>query len=388
LALERDKNKERPLLKAHPELLGITSSFRRIEETSQMTYAATSFFDPYQSSLLDFGHALPSEIDRSGRLRSIPIAAFASGRNGNVLSLRAIDDETINTNQETQRSLRVPIIGRLDTFEAPCGENPIRQIRFANGLEGSANLLAIRLQSSTLICRPLYHKKPSPTRPIGKFAFKKAQTQHRSRIDVNPLVEIPASQTGGYTQVDVVFNPRSQNRLGVIDERGNWSIWDLSDTIKNDEHKTPKGLQTGSLSQSSDETMDNGNYVQHDGWGKIEWVGDVNTFIACNRRVAVLYIMEDGVATSSNVEFNWGSPSEWILDVKACFSEASQLFILTTLRIVCLDISNHKRQSSSLQVPQLSWQHHRDPDDLTIRLTSLSVGEGMRPLCIWQLSSY
>lgn len=375
-------------MKAHPELLGITSAFRRFEETSHTTYAATSFFDPRESSLLDFGHALPSEVDRSGRLRRVPIAAVASGRNGNVLSLRAIDDETISTNQETQPSLRVPIIGGLDTFEAPCCENSIRQIRFANGLEGTANLLAIRLQLSTLICRPLYHKKPLPIRPIGKFAFQKRQAQYSSRIDANPLVEISTSQTGGCTQVDVAFNPWSQNRLGVIDERGNWSIWDLSDILKNDEQKALKCLQTGSLPRSSDGPVDDGKSVQHDGWGKIEWVGDVNTFVACNRREAVLYIMEDRAATSLNVEFNWSSPSEWILDVKACFSEASQLFILTTLRILCLDISNHKRQSSSSQVPQLSWQHHRDSDDLTLRLTSLSIGEGMSPHRTWQLSSY
>lgn len=369
-------------MKAHPELLGITSSFKRIEETSHTTYAATSFFDPYESSLLDFGHALPAEKDRSGRFKGVPIAAFVSGRNRNALSLRVIDDETISTNQEMQQSLRVPTIGGAEIFEAPCDENPIRQIRFAHGLEGFANLLAIRLQSSTLICRPLYHKKPSPTKPIAKFAFKNAHTKRRSRIDANPLVEISTSETGGFTQVDVVFNPWSQKQLGIIDERGNWSIWDLSDILKNknSDHKTLKCLQTGSLLRSSDGSMDDGKHVQHDGWGKIEWTGDVNTFIACNRREAVLFNMENGDATSYNVEFNWSSSSEWILDVKACFSGASQLFILTTLRILCLDISNHKRQSSSPQVPQLSWQHHRDPDDLTLRLTSLSVGEGMRPL--------
>ncbi|CRG85595.1 RNA polymerase I-specific transcription initiation factor RRN6 [Talaromyces islandicus] len=375
LSLEREKNKERTLLKIYPELLGVTSSVRRFEENSHTTYAATSFFDPHESSLLDFGNALPSKVDRSGRLRSVPIAAFASGRNGNVLSLRAIDDETISTNQEVQSSLRVPTIGDVETSEAPCGENPIRQIRFSNSLEGPKNLLAIRLQSSTFVCRPLYHKKPSFTRPIRNFAFIKAQPQHRSRIEANPLVEISTVQTGGCTHVDVVFNPWSQNQLGIIDEMGNWSIWDLSGALKNSDHKAPKCLQTGSLSRSSNGSMDDGKYVQHDGWGKIEWIGDVNTFIACNRRDAALYIIEDDAVTSSNVEFNWSSSSEWILDVKACFSEASQLFILTTLRILCLDISNRKGQPLSPQVPQLSWQHHRDPDDLTLRLTSLSVGE-------------
>jgi RNA polymerase I-specific transcription initiation factor RRN6 len=296
-----------------------------------------------------------------------------------VLSLRAIDDETISTNQEMQPSLRIPTIGDVDTFEAPCGENPIRQIRFSSGLEGPNNLLAIRLKSSTLVCQPLYHKQPSLTRPIRHFAFKKSQTQNRSRIDVNPLVEISTVQTGGCTQVDVTFNPWSQNQLGIIDEKGNWNIWDFSGAFKNSDYQTLHCLQTGSLSRSSDGSVDDSKYVQHDGWGKIEWVGDVNTFIACNRRDAALYNSEDGTTTSSNIEFNWSSASEWILDVKA-FSESSQLFILTTLRILCLDIRNHKGQSSSPQVPQLSWQHHRDPDDLTLRLTSLSIGEGMRLL--------
>ncbi|KAH8693086.1 RNA polymerase I-specific transcription initiation factor RRN6-like protein [Talaromyces proteolyticus] len=375
--LERDRNEEQALFKGYPELLGVTLSFERMEEISRMIHEATSFFDPKISSLIDFGNAVPSNFDRSEKPPPIPIAAFATGRNGNILSFWSIDNQSISTNQKPEIFIRVPTIGGSYMSNSPCGESPIRQIRFAESLEEPASLLAVRLESCTLILQPRYHKSLLPVQPLGTSSHKRFPLQSQSRISPNLLVEITTSQTGGFPHVDVAFNPWFPSQVGVIDERGNWNLWDLSNLleIENGGSTTIEHLQSGSLPWSDlNGHLDADVSVQYDGWGKIEWVGNVNTFFACNRRDAVLYITEDTTAMSCTVEFNWGSPSEWILDVKVP-SHAPEIFILTTLRVLCLDISYLIQHPQSSVSPRLSWRHNRDPDDLTLRLTSISVGE-------------
>jgi RNA polymerase I-specific transcription initiation factor RRN6 len=377
---KKNNKQERELLKEYRELIGLTSSYARDEERSRFISQATSYFDPRVSSLFEIGHARLWETVRwKVRLRTVPIAAMASGENGNVLSFCAIDDEPMYRHYEGESSLnfRVPTISTSNTVDWFCGEAPIRQIRFAESFEESEGLFAARLLSCTSIFRPIYYQEPLVIDPpkIAEGAHSKDQLAH---IDPNLVTEIDISQTGGHAHADVTFNPWYQKQFAIIDERGNWSIWLLPKLVQNREGITPERQHSGSLPSfdvTQDEDQDNTDQMPHDGWGKIEWVGDISTFIACGRRTAMLYVAEGATPVSYGIHLNWQSSTEWILDVKPFLQKPSHVFILTTLRILCFDISSREHESSFV-LPQFSWQHDRDAEDLTLRFTSLSVGQG------------
>lgn len=375
---EKQRRWKRSFLKAHPEFAA-SPSIGRTEELSGVITTLSEICDPQVSALLDFGYAVDLENDRTG-IRTVPIAVVASGENGNTLTLLRIEDELVGWEQDEGRRVRVPSIGNVETTKWVGSAAPIRQIRFSQPVEEPAGWMAVRFPLSTIIFRPLFHRDRVPIRH-GDVGHAPIVPVHNSRLDPNPVVEIPTSKTGGFTHVDVTFNPWYQKQFCIIDERGKWSIWNISGR-KNREFA--ECAQSGSLpSLEYDENEDIGDKPLYDGWGAIEWVGSVNTFVVCNRRCMVLCVMESDTVLPYPVELGLRSKSEWILDIQRSSSQMSRVFILTTSRIFFLDVdsslvSNGDGYIKSSVIPQLSWRHFRDPEDVTLRLASLSVGEGER----------
>lgn len=368
------------LLENYPELIGIAPSFAREEELSETIQEANSYFNPQISSVLEFGNAqLPEHIrTRRGRIRTVPIAALASGQNQNVLSLRIIEAERVVTNLEQDAAFRLPTIGNSTGADWSITETPIRQIKFADSIENPGDLLAVRLLSSTVILQPIYYREAQLiTFPeLSGTAYSRSQISH---IDPCLIAEIDVSQTGGFTHVDVTFNPWYLKQFAIIDERGHWSIWQLQDIVRLEDGVAPELLHSGFLpgdAVNGDEGDSLTDEVKYDTWSKIEWVRDVNTFIVCGRRNAILYTMEGTTTASYEIGVNWQSSTEWILDVKPFSSQNSLVFILTTTRILCFDLKLADQEAQPIR-PQFTWLHDRDADDLTLHLTSLTIGEGM-----------
>jgi RNA polymerase I-specific transcription initiation factor RRN6 len=386
----RKKDKEiNALLEDYPELISVASSFAREEELSQAVQEADSNFNPHISSVLEFGNAQLSEYVRTrrGRMRTVPIAAFASGQNQNVLSLRIIEAEKVVTNLEQDAAFRVPTIVDSKAVDWICTETPIRQIKFADSIENPGDLLAVRLFSSTAIFQPIYHREAQLIDPpeLSGLAYSRPQVSH---IDPCLVAEIDVSQTGGFTHVDVTFNPWYLKQFAVVDERGHWSIWQLQDIVRLGNGVAPELLHSGLLpcdAVDGDESESLTDGVKYDTWGRLEWVRDVNTFIVCGRRNAMLYVMEGTTTTSCGIELNWQTSTEWILDVKTCSSRTSLVFVLTTARILCFDFKLADQEAPPIR-PQFAWLHNRDADDLTLRLTSLTIGKGMNTYRV--LSTY
>jgi RNA polymerase I-specific transcription initiation factor RRN6 len=378
---EKQRNWKGLFLKAHPEFTA-APPVGRTEDLSSIITTVTETCEPQVSALLDFGYAIDLENDRAGvRARTVPVAVVASGENGNILNLLRVENELVDWEQEEGRKMRVPSIGNVETAKWAGSAAPIRQIRFSQPVEEPAGWLAVRLPLSTIIFRPLLHRDRRPIRRVAG-ADELMVPAHHSRLDPNPVVEIPISKTGGFAHVNVNFNPWYQRQFGIIDERGEWSIWNISGRQKRLGSETAECVQFGSVPRlQHDGNKDAGNQPQYDGWGAIEWVGSVNKVIVCSRRCTILYVLENDTVLPCPVELGLRRRSEWILDIKRSSSQLSRVFILTTLRILCLDVDSSPVSDgdgyirSSLS-PQLSWQHFRDPEDLTLRLASLSVGEG------------
>ncbi|GKZ31137.1 hypothetical protein AbraIFM66950_011278 [Aspergillus brasiliensis] len=351
-------------------------------ETVSRAITNCEICNPSISTLFDLGYAVDLENNDSGS-RVIPIAAIASGECGNTICFRKIEDDVVELRRKTTSWARVPAIGQTETVEWSAGGAPVRQICFARTVEDNATWMAARWPCSTTIFRPQYHRTPVPV--IGSHGSDHVFPDRslKSRLDANPLVEISIEQTGGFAHADVTFNPWYQKQLAIVDERGSWSVWELSGR-----HRRNKGNWAAvSVNSGSLPWLDLGDgreiddHPRHDGWAVIEWVGDVNSFVVSDRRCPMLYRMESGEVYPYTIELGLKRRSEWILDIKRSTANVSHLFVLTTTRIFWIDLTSYPESNATDNdarpplLPRSSWRHFRDPEDTTLRLTPLLMRE-------------
>lgn len=368
------------LPKIHPELAASWSLIGN-DVFSHVITTTSEVCDSQVSSLMDIGNAVDIDNDDSGG-RVVPVAVFASGECGNSISFRRLEENTCELVYQAT-SVRVPSIGGTDTIEWPTGGAPVRQICFARTVEEKAAWMAARFPNSTTIFRPLFRRDPVPMRMYHGHGYVFPKGIQNSRLDANPLVSISNLQTGGFAHADITFNPWYQRQFAIVDQRGNWGIWDISGR-----NRRVKGnwsatcVRSGALPwlDVGDEIVLD-NKPRHDGWAAVEWAGDVNALLVCDRRCSMLYRMEGDQVWPVPIELGLKRKSEWILDLKRSSSDACHAFILTTTRIFYLEITPSADLSAggpeSTLYPRLSWRHYRDPEDTTLRLSSLLTNEGM-----------
>ncbi|RAH45543.1 uncharacterized protein BO95DRAFT_514541 [Aspergillus brunneoviolaceus CBS 621.78] len=362
------------------------------ENTSHIITTASEICDPSVSALLDFGYAVDLENGESGT-RGVPIAVIASGECGNVVSFRKLEEDAIELRQEATARARVPSIGDVEKADWFVGGAAIRQICFARTVEEQATWIAVRSPQFTAIFRPQYHRNPVPT-PFARLSDYILSNECRmSRLDANPVVDISISQTGGFAHADVTFNPWYQKQLGIVDVRGRWSVWDVSGRHnKNKNSWMTTCVRNGSLPWLDIDEGQGDDRPRHDGWAAIEWVGDVNSFIVCDRRCPMLYRTRDGQVYPYSIELGLKRESEWILDVKRSASNVSHVFILTTSRIFWLALapesSSDTSDSRPAVFPQMSWRHFRDPEDTTMRLDPFLIHEDFYLILYSQLNPF
>lgn len=369
------------LPKVHPELAAGWSLVSN-ETVSHVITTTSEICDPQVSSLLDLGHAVDFENDDSGN-RIVPIAVFASGECGNFISFRRIEEDTLELRQPTTW-MRVPSIGETESAEWPTGGAPVRQICFSRTIEEKATWMAARFASSTTIFRPLYHREPVSMHVDRHSGYRSSNSTRNSRLDANALVEISSLRTGGFAHADVTFNPWYQRQFAIVDQGGNWSIWDISGRNRqNKGNWAATCVREGSLPWlDNGDNLDHDNQPRHDGWATIEWAGDVNSFIVSDRRCAILYRMENEQIWPIPIELGLKRKSEWILDIIRSSSNVSHIFVLTTTQIFWLEITSSSDflgdgDTESSLYPRLSWRHFRDPEDTTLRLSPLLTNQGI-----------
>ncbi|KAE8412231.1 RNA polymerase I-specific transcription initiation factor RRN6-like protein [Aspergillus pseudocaelatus] len=368
--------------KVYPELAACWPLVNN--ETLSHTVTTTSeICDPLVSSLLDLGYAVDLENDESGS-RTVPIAVVASGECGNAISLYKLDEDWVDLKLGTTVPMRVPSIEETGSAEWSARGAPVRQICFARTVEEKPTWMAARFPHSTLVFRPLYHRRPMPAHTCHKSNQMLPSSSRATRLDANPLVEISNSQTGGSAHAAVTFNPWYQKQIGIVDERGSWSIWEISGRHRqNKGNWTVARVKSGALPWLDfGDSHDIDGYPRHDGWAAIEWVGDVNSLIVSDRRCPMLYRTEDDQACPYPIELGLKKSSEWILDVKRSSCNVSNIFILTTSRVFWLDVNTDfvvaaKDGKKPSLFPRLSWRHFRDPEDTTLRLAHLSIYEDL-----------
>lgn len=355
--------------RAFPELTA-TSSTAQAEGLSRAITAATARWDPQISSLLEFGYAAQPYRHRAAHEKVVPIAAVASGEGRNTLTLARLETEIVEVVEGLP--VMIPYIGNQEVVNWTGTAAPIRQIRSSRPVDdvSFAEFIAVRYERSTFILQPYHHSEAQPVRTRGTpYDEDWMLPTQDARLDPNPLLEIRASQTGGFAHVDVAFNPWYQRQFGIVDARGNWSLWSIAD--RDSQEDLVVHVQSGSLVGPDDE--------MYDGWGALEWVGGASSLVVANRTRMILYTQASEGGPSFPVDLGLRRETDWILDVKRCPIQPSRLFVLTTSSIARIDLDLDSLQEDSISSirPRLLWRHFRDPEDLTLRLIPITVGDCM-----------
>ncbi|KAK2760955.1 hypothetical protein FQN54_002197 [Arachnomyces sp. PD_36] len=368
------------LIKACPELASSSKYISGTEVRSQVITTATDTFDPRVSNLLALGNATFVEGNRVDN-RTVPIAVSAWGDSASSLKLVPIEDKLMEGISPNIHRANVPCITDRESGWWTETGSSVRQISFSDSAEEASTWMVVRFPQSTRIFRPLCHRAPVPA------GYADTESVHgifpNSRLEANPLVNIPISLTGNYPHADVKINPWYQRQTAIVDEQGNWSVWEVHGRHgqKNKYNWRADRTHFGHLPRPDSEGQEISSEHEHfDGWALITWVGEAGNLLVCDRRNAVLYSIGSDSIKLCRVDLDLERNSEWILHLEKSPSNESHIFVLTSSKIFWLDMASqeslHREGDDRIEVTVLmSWRHFRGLEDTSLRFTLLKSGE-------------
>ena len=383
---ERSNGSGRGSWKFNSELAPARIFAREEEPVSRALTDAITDYNPNLAERLAFGSArslLDNDI-RSG-YATVPIAAYVTGRNGEDLKLVRIGSESVDVSDSNGNDARVSIPCISDQNQAEWSGNgdQIQQICFAATSTNAAAWMAVRLLSSITVFTPLLHRRPVQGRS--------SRCHPSTPLDANPVLTLPISRTGGHPPADVAWHPLDQQQLAVVDQHGNWSIWQ----IEGKRSLTSRVLfRMRLLTSAKLYTWDGegkkpaGVKPYHDGWHRICWLsgpdGAINTILVSNRRSSTVYSTFGRMIQRLDLQLGPLREAQWILDVNTSSTYPGRCFILTSTRLFWFSVrtvDESKEPTRDVLESHLSWRHFRCRGDVTMSLTVLETRQS-KPLLI------
>ncbi|KAI0392516.1 hypothetical protein F5Y17DRAFT_358680 [Xylariaceae sp. FL0594] len=261
---DRSRKQRKWLLKSYPE----ASLGNHVLEDHLFDDDAVALQDGrcHQSCLFSYGELTDTT---SGRARGAPLVVAVTGSARNVLQLAKLEQDTWTWSKEYPVAVR---LAEMPT-EKPAlwlGEDagPIRRVKCLTDLKryNPTRWLAVQRDAGTTILQPEY-RRPAADDNIER---------NSSPIAANPLFHLAKDQTGGSAHSDVAFNPGTRSnppQIGLVDERGFWSVWDVTHTrFRPSGEPVCKLKMCGHISRG---ILDNSPYQDRSGtrWHKLLWVG-------------------------------------------------------------------------------------------------------------------
>ena len=114
-----------------------------------------------------------------------------------------------------------------------------------------------------------------------------------------------------------------------------------------------------------------------DGWARIRWVINKETFFVCTRTNLALYAIGAEEARKL-VDVNVSLPSlvPWILDIHVLSDYKDFVCVLTSTHLVVYHILEESPQEIVVS-QKIQLRHFKNPNDLSMRLTVWNNEEGM-----------
>jgi RNA polymerase I-specific transcription initiation factor RRN6 len=361
------------LVRDCPDLVPAIEHLAELEIVSAAATSATFTYDATVGDLLSFGNiTCRGHADHGSK----HVVATAMGEVGNILRLEVSLTERYGWGDIDK--LKGTMMEGPSMTSGECGywneeAAPIQQICFAQ-TEARSSFLAVRFNSRTVVFRPSYLHRRKAT-PSAYFDLPP------SSVDARPILSISGKETGGASHAHVSFNPDYQRQFGIVDQRGQWSIWDIEFGHQNSKH-TVHCSARGNIVSVEDESEDedgNKKAYKEDGWARITWVGDATTIMMANRRHIRLFNFRSGSISLKCPPLLSTNSADWILDLKKHPSNKSQIFVLTSTRlyllaVTCLSDDGENEHVDAGATVLVSWTHYRGTEDITLQLCLHTLG--------------
>ena len=350
------------LLEHFPELVPSSSLLPSLATVSKRVLRYESLHEPLASSLVAFGRATACNEERNSlQDHGTKVVAFASGINGESVSFIPSRPH----NRQEQRDFP-------ETFNILASEgmtwhglrSPILQLKFSEyGLLAGSHL-AVRYRQAILLLKIKIERRELGGMPRNSTDFSGSSAQ----LEAAKVLFIENLAAADAQLADVCFSPKSEHELGMIDSKGRWSIFVLNGCCQETctACLTPLARGVHSLTPSV-------GLGEADDWRKILWVGDLHTLCIVSR----FSIISSAIEKPKLKGIVWSVESDdcpsWILDVKSLPRRHNTSLVLTSRRVVMLQIDWHEsgatgRIDALNTTVVFSILHHRNPADPTLRL--------------------
>ena len=303
-----------------------------------------------------------------------PIIALATGDAHEDLRISPIDSMSVSVDDGSGFDTDINIPATSDNgfqYQSPTPQR-ILQISFSS----HHSLLGVRTATSTTLLRPLLSRSRG-------CALKDSECSGRPSppLQIDHVMTIPSSRTGGHSHAHFAFNPRNERELALIDMRGVWSVWELrgksssSARVLLQAHLRSSGrLLPPEFGKRSD---------AEDGWHRMCWLETRNgsaevLFVASRQHAAVFDTSGENLGVV-DMRIGVKAAKHGILDVQPCAAHPDMCYVLTSSRLMimrlALDVLDSERTREPLELI-CSWNHFRGPQDLSLGMDVLEMDHG------------
>lgn len=329
-------------------------------ETSEAIQEVSSVYDPSVSELLAYGQA--SVVDSQHHGRTVPIVAAVGGKSGELLRLVLLHKELLKWKKD--KDVRLQSLSSRGAEECIWSkfDSPIQQLVFAEAEENPCCWLAVRYPQAIEILRPLVRQSNAKS----------------SHLVPNHIVSLSLQDAHGTPFSNITFNPWNNQHIATINQQGQWSTWKVSRKAAH------KGFWT--IEETASGRAFDGDADDTDGfdpsdpvWYAIHWILDENTIIIAGRRKLTMFDIRHRGKRLEVPGIIPRNSADWILDIKKEVSNTARVFILTSSTIHWLHVSTSGEANGLDAQCLISWKHFRDPEDVSLRITTLYDAEPIYP---------
>ena len=306
----------------------------------------------------------------SRHTESVPIIATAAGSVGNLVRLTALSKQQLGWGLSRGFGIQRFTAQEGQNFYWSADGQPVQQLCSAVNSKGDAEgLLAVRYLAGISILRPLIRRHWTPSAPplSGGFLIPS------SNLCPNEVIKLPWSTQGEYPFADVSFNPWDSQQLITVDLSTAWVIWNIVLIDREREVWVIERKESGVLKQHDSPTSLPHQLVG-DGWARSVWTCNAETLMVASRGSISLITLSDDSVQTNLTSLVIERTGDWILDLKRSIRRAGHVFIVTSSRLLILNVERigdqRANQDSGVKASCLfCWVHYRSPNDLSLYLT-------------------
>lgn len=364
---------QQQLCDAYPALGG--STYLEDPRLSEYIRDSMQQFDSTVSDLIALGNAGDVTHQRAYKeLQLRQVVVVASGAAGELIRLIALNRKRLRWNNGEKLGLEVLTVQDGDEAWWKGNNSAIQQVVFAGEEKQASTWLAVRYQSAISILRPtLRFEMVCPNNATGQI-----QNLPASRLDANHIVTLTSQDAGGNQFADVTFNPWNFQQFATVTQGCHWHVWNVKRQSR--VYGLYKLEEISSGLGPRDENVNESPFaVNLDGWARVLWIVDPHTLVIAGRRNIALINIDTKLIGPEIADLGLSKSSDWILDLRRTPASTDHLLVLTSSRLILLNLSPSAQKVTS-PVPAatlVSWGHFRSPKDISLSMSCFSPREPM-----------